>query len=127
MVYALAGLAITVTEVVLLFTFKGFEFTPLRTTVMTLIYAWPVVLTLWLLRGPDRSFQLLVLSVYVSLLVLLCVRATLVGTPPILVDLSLLVDLPPLPTLVDLPTFAVMVPGFAQPVTAQPTPPPTRH
>jgi hypothetical protein len=95
--HALAGLAFAVTATLLLLPMSGMALLPLRTAAVVWAYAWPTVLVLGLLIGPDRRLQLLVLSGYLGVLAVLCVWAWLAGTP----------------------SFAIAgmaTPGFAQPV-----------
>lgn len=53
-VYMLAGLLQAIVSVVLLFTFGGTAFLPLRTMISLWSYAWPIVLTIALIWTRDR-------------------------------------------------------------------------
>src|SRR5580693_930028 len=58
-VYVAAGACHAGIGTVLLFSFEEIEFLPIRTLVSFWVCAWPVLLTLILLWGPDRRRQLL--------------------------------------------------------------------
>ena len=94
--HALAGLAFAITATLLLLPLSGMELLPLRTTVVVWAYAWPTVLVLSMLIGPDRRVQMLILLGYFGVLVILCAIAGLAGTP-------------------SLAMLGVSVPGFLQP------------
>src|SRR3954447_10339664 len=53
-VYVAAGVAFGLVATVLLLAFSGIGFVPLRVTAVTWAFAWPMVLTLNLLWGPDH-------------------------------------------------------------------------
>ncbi len=75
LVYALAGLAHAGISTALLFAFAGIEFLPLRVATVVWCRAWPAVLALCLLYGPDRRLQLLTVGFYVGVLLLLASAA----------------------------------------------------
>ena len=94
--HALAGFAFAVAATLLLLSLSGIALLPLRTAVVVWAYAWPTVLVLALLVGPDRRKQGLIHLGYLAGLVVLCAIAGFAGTPA-------------------LATFGVLVPGFLQP------------
>ncbi|MGH6769023.1 MAG: hypothetical protein ACRECO_08385 [Xanthobacteraceae bacterium] len=95
--HALAGLAFAVTATLLLLPLSGIALLPLRTMVVVWAYAWPTVLVLGLLIGPDRRVQLLILSGYFGVLAMLGAWARLANTPSLAVA-------------------GIKTPGFVQPV-----------
>ena len=94
--HALAGLAFGVIATLLLLPMSGMEHTLLRTTAVAWALAWPTVLVLGLIVGPDRRAQGLIGLGYLGGLLVLCCIAWLRDTP-------------------DLALFGVTVPGFVQP------------
>lgn len=83
-VHTVAGLVHAAIATILLFTFAGFEFLPMRTMVVVWAFAWPVVLTLILLWGPDRTWQLgTILGYFVPLLAVSMLLAALGVTSPL--------------------------------------------
>ena len=84
-VYAGAGLVHAAVATVLLFLFAGLEFYPWRTGIVFWAHAWPVVLVLNLAWGPDRSWQVATIAVYVLVLVLLGLGVTSSGVQPLAV------------------------------------------
>jgi hypothetical protein len=78
--HATAGLVFAIVAAILLLRLGGLELLPLRTAVVTWAYAWPTVLVLGMLIGPDRSLQGVMLLGYFGVLAALCVIAAAVGT-----------------------------------------------
>ena len=94
---ALAGFVFAVVATLLLLTMSGMEFFPIRVAVVVWSFAWPTVIVLCLLVGPDRRAQTLIMCWYLGGLLLLCTIAQLAGTPGLTVGY-------------------VTVPGFFQPM-----------
>lgn len=83
-VYMLAGLVQAIVSVILLFTFGGTAFLPLRTVISLWSYAWPIVLTIALIWTRDRRRVLVAGGAYFGALALLAGWAQLVAdTPPL--------------------------------------------
>jgi hypothetical protein len=95
--HAAAGLAFAVVSTVLVLAMSGMEFYPLRVLVVVWAHAWPTVLALNFLAGPDRRVQLQIAGVYFGLLAALCAYAVVRGTP-------------------GMSAGGMYVPGFAQPL-----------
>ena len=95
--HALAGFVFAVVAMLLLLTMSGMELFPMRAAVVVWSFAWPTVIVLCLLVGPDRRAQTLIMCGYLGGLLLLCTIAQLAGTP-------------------GLPFGGVTVPGFFQPM-----------
>jgi hypothetical protein len=85
-VYVAAGACHAGIGTVLLFSFEEIEFLPIRTLVSFWVYAWPVLLTLILLWGPNRRRQLLAVFTYFAPLAMIClwVGAFTPATPVVL-------------------------------------------
>jgi hypothetical protein len=85
-VYVAAGACHAGIGTVLLFSFEEIEFLPIRTLVSFWVCAWPVLLTLILLWGPDRRRQLLAVFTYFAPLAMIClwVGAFTPATPVVL-------------------------------------------
>jgi hypothetical protein len=82
-VYVIAGLTQAIVSVVLLFTFAGTAFLPLRTAISVWSYAWPIVLTVALIWARDRRVWAAG-TVFFGALAMLAVWAELVAqTPPL--------------------------------------------
>ena len=94
--HALAGFVFAATAALLLLPMTGMELLPLRTSVVIWAFAWPTVLIIGLLVGPDRRLQRRIVLGYFAVLLVLCGLAWLVNTPTLTVG-------------------GVSVPGFAQP------------
>jgi len=77
--HTVAGLVFGITAAILLLTLSGTELLPLRTAAVSLAFAWPTVLALLLLVGPDRRIQMRILFCYFGALLVLCVLAWLTG------------------------------------------------
>jgi hypothetical protein len=73
------------------------QFLPIRTTIIVWAYAWPTVLVLSLLVGPDRMVQGLIFLGYFGGILILCAIVGVVGIP-------------------DVEVMGVTVPGFVQPM-----------
>ena len=82
-VYVAAGIAFGLVATVLLFAFSGTEFLPLRTAVVAWAYAWPMVLTLNLLWGPDRRRQLATVVGYAGVVALFCLWSLATDSTPL--------------------------------------------
>lgn len=95
--HVLAGLAFAVSAAVLLLLLSGMELLPLRTAVVVLAFAWPVVLVLNFLTGPDRWRQAAIIGAYFGLLLVLCGLAAARGTE-------------------SLELGGITIPGFGQPL-----------
>src|SRR5262249_52304257 len=93
-----AGMAFAILATAAYIHFGGMTFLPMRTTVICWAFAWPIVLVLTLLVGPDRRVQGLIFVGYFGGLVVLCAVAWLAGTR-------------------DAVVLGVTVPGFIQPMT----------
>jgi len=72
-VYTAAGLLHAGISAMLFFSIAGLEFYPIRATILFWALAWPVLLTLVLLWGPDRKRQGLTVLAYFAVLAVLCV------------------------------------------------------
>ena len=94
--HALAGLVFGVLAALLLLPMGGMQLLPLRTAVIIWALAWPTVLVLGLLVGPDRRAQGSILLGYLAGLLILCSIAWLMG-------------------ISELTIAGVTVPGFFQP------------
>jgi hypothetical protein len=81
--HAVAGLAFAIVATVLLLTLSGMELFPVRTAMVTWAQAWPTVLVLCLLVGPDRRLQMLIVLGYVSVIAIICVLAQIRGADEI--------------------------------------------
>jgi hypothetical protein len=82
LVHTLAGLVFGVVAALLLFLASGIEFAQLSMATVAWAFAWPTVLVLSLLAGPDRRVQGLIWLGYLGGLFVLCTIAALAGTPP---------------------------------------------
>jgi hypothetical protein len=92
-----AGLAFATLAAVILMTMSSLELLPLRTAIIIWSLAWPTVMVLSLLAGPDRRMQGLIVLGYAGVLLVFCVLTWAVDTPAL--------------------EFAgLLVPGFFQPV-----------
>jgi hypothetical protein len=78
--HAAAGLAFAAAATVLILAMSGTAFLPLRTSIVVWAFAWPTVLALNFLTGPDRRLQLFVVAAYFGVLFLLCGLVQLAGT-----------------------------------------------
>ena len=94
--HALAGLAFGVIATLLLLPMSGMEHSCRARSAVVWALAWPTVLVLGLIVGPDRRAQGLIGLGYLGGLLVLSAIAWLRDTP-------------------DLPLFGVTVPGFVQP------------
>jgi hypothetical protein len=92
--HTLAGLSYAAMAAPLLLVISGTELVALRVAVVAWAFAWPTVLVLGFLVGPDRAFQLRIVLAYFAVLVLLGAAAW--TTPALAVG-------------------GVTVPGFLQP------------
>jgi hypothetical protein len=72
-VYTAAGLIHAGISALLLFSIGGLEFRPIRAATLFWALAWPVLLTLVLLWGPDRKRQGVTVLAYFAVLAVLCV------------------------------------------------------
>ncbi|WP_316224883.1 MULTISPECIES: tetratricopeptide repeat protein [unclassified Bradyrhizobium] len=81
--YAIAGCAFGVVATFLFFFFHDLDFNLNRAITVFLAWAWPIVLTLNLLWGPDRRQLGLLLLAYSGLLLVVCIRVALGDTPPL--------------------------------------------
>jgi hypothetical protein len=81
-IHAAAGAAFGLVATALLFTFSGTGFLPLRTASVAWAYAWPTVLALNLLWGPDRRRQLATVVGYAGVLALLCLWSVFTDSLP---------------------------------------------
>ncbi len=72
-----AGLAFGLLAALLLLRFAHFEILPLRLASVTAAFAWPSVLVLNLLWGPDRRRQLVTVGAYLTAVALLCLLSGL--------------------------------------------------
>ncbi|HEX8967809.1 MAG TPA: hypothetical protein VF937_08025, partial [Chloroflexota bacterium] len=70
-IYTLAGLVYALLTALLLLTAAGTAVLPQRLSVVTLAYAWPVVLTVNLLTASRRSIQIRNAAIYVAVLLVL--------------------------------------------------------
>jgi hypothetical protein len=91
-----AGLTFAIIATVMFLLSGGMELLPVRTTVVLWAFAWPTVLVLSLLVGPDRPLQGLIFLGYFGGLFVLCGVAWLIGTT-------------------DVEVVGVTVPGIVQP------------
>jgi tetratricopeptide (TPR) repeat protein len=82
-VYTVAGLAFASVSAVLYLQLSGIEITWPRMILMVLSWAWPVVLTLALLWGPDRRRLGLLLIGYFGILLAFCTRTAFSEVPPL--------------------------------------------
>jgi hypothetical protein len=80
LVHAISGFAFAIVAALLLLLLNGTELTPLRVAAVAWAYAWPVVLSLSLLVGPDRGTQGRIVLCYLGGLFLLCCAAWFAGT-----------------------------------------------
>ena len=82
-VYVAAGGCHAGIGTVLLFSSEEIEFLPIRTLLSFWVYAWPVLLSLILLWGPDRRRQWLAVLAYFAPLVIICfwVSTSSAGAP----------------------------------------------
>lgn len=92
-----AGLAFATLAAVILLTMSGLELLPLRTAIIIWSLAWPTVMVLSLLAGPDRRMQGLFVVGYVGGLLAFGILTWAVDTPA-------------------LEFGSLVVPGFFQPV-----------
>jgi hypothetical protein len=74
-VYTAAGLVHAAISVILYFLIGGIEFDVLRTPIVFWAFAWPALLTLVLLWGPDRKRQGATVLGYFAVLAALCIWA----------------------------------------------------
>ena len=81
-VYAIAGGVFATMATFLWFALIGLEFRFVQAAAVFLAWAWPVVFTLNLLWGQDRRRLGLLLLVYFSALLCLCLRMAVGDTPP---------------------------------------------
>src|SRR3954447_9766382 len=81
--HTVAGLAFAMVATFLLLTLSGMELFPVRTAMVTWAQAWPTVLVLCLLVGPDRRLQMLIVLDYVSMIAIICVLAQIRGADDI--------------------------------------------
>ena len=95
-VYVLGGVAFALIASILFLTLGKIEIGYFRLLAVSLNYAWLVVLTLWLLWGPDRKRLAVTLFVYFGILLAVCVRVAFYA-----------------PTL---KLYGMMVPAFFQPL-----------
>jgi hypothetical protein len=95
--YVLGGVAFALIAAILNLTLGKIEITSVRLLAFSLNYAWLVVLTLWLLWGPDRKRLAVTLFVYFGILLAVCVRVAFSDTPKLNI-------------------FGFMVPAFYQPL-----------
>lgn len=82
-VYAIAGIAFAVSGAMLWLELSDTEFNWPRLVGRALPWAWPVVFTLALLRGPDRRRVGFLLLAYFAVLLAFCTHIALGETPPI--------------------------------------------
>jgi len=81
--HTVAGLAFAIVATFLLLILSGMELFPVRTAMVTWAQAWPTVLVLCLLVGPDRRLQILIVLGYVSMIAIICVLAQIRGADEI--------------------------------------------
>jgi hypothetical protein len=67
-----AGLAFGLVAALLVLLFAGFEILPVRLIAVTATFAWPSVLVLNLMWGPDRSRQAATVAAFGAVIVLIC-------------------------------------------------------
>jgi tetratricopeptide (TPR) repeat protein len=79
-IYVLGGVAFALIAAILTLTLGNIEITSIRLLAFSLNYAWPIVLTLWLLWGPDRKRLAVTLFVYFGILLAVCVRVAFSDT-----------------------------------------------
>src|SRR5262245_58871740 len=79
--HLVAGLAFATPAAVILLTMSGLELLPLRTAIIIWSLAWPTVIVLSLLVGPDRRMQGLIVLGYIVGLLIFGVLIWAVGTP----------------------------------------------
>jgi hypothetical protein len=94
--HAVAGFTYATLAAVLFLRSDGIELLPMRTMIAVWAYAWPTVLILGMLVGPDRRVQALIACGYFGVLGVMCVISMLRGITP-------------------LEIFGISIPGFAQP------------
>ena len=83
-VYTAAGLLHAGISAMILFSIGGLAFDPIRAAILFWALAWPVLLTLVLLWGPDRKRQGLTVLAYFAGLAVLCVWVGVFSqTPPL--------------------------------------------
>lgn len=78
--HAAAGLVFAIVATLILLPMTGSRLVPLAVAAVTWAFAWPTVIVLSLVVGPDRRVQGLILLGYFGVLLALCVIAGLVGT-----------------------------------------------
>lgn len=105
--HAGAGLVFGITGAVLLLLLGGLEFLPLRLSVVVLALAWPTVLSLCILVGPDWRVQGQFFLGYGAVLAAFCGFAWAIGTPELSLGATGEVSQPA--------SSAVTLPGFVQP------------
>jgi hypothetical protein len=72
-----AGLTFGLLAALLVLLFARFEISSLRLAAVTIAFAWPSILVLNLLWGPDRRQQLITIGAYLSIVLLLCMLSGL--------------------------------------------------